>query len=146
MKKQFLIPQPPLTDKLTFLVDDINESHTLGLTTDFDKIEYNLKLIDESFRQDLEIGLNFSETGIMDVLDIGRYIAVIGIKKYQSTGKIYFFDTTVNFSRKELSEMLKADFKFSAGIIERFMVIYDLMKSESSPSFDNVELLRPLES
>jgi len=146
MKKQFLIPQPPLADKLTFLVDDINESHTLGLTTDFDKIEYNLKLIDESFRQDLEIGLNFSETGITDVVDLGRYIAVIGIKKDQSTGKIYFFDTTVNFSRAELSEMLKSDFKFSAGIIERFMVIYDLMKSESSPSFDNVELLRPLES
>ena len=146
MKRQFLVPQPPLADKLTFLVDDINESRTLGLTTDFDKIEYNLKLIDESFRQDLEIGLNFSETGITDVVDLGRYIAVIEIKKDQSTGKMHFFDTTVNFSKEELSGMLKSDFKFSAGITERFMVIYDLMKSESSPSFDNVELLRPLES
>jgi hypothetical protein len=144
MKKYFLIEQPPIADKLTFLVDDLNENRTFGVTTDLDKIEYNLKLMAEDFNQDLEIGINFLEKGITDVIDLGRYIAVVGIKKDKTEGKIHFFDSTVNFTREELIEQM--EMLFSKNIAQKFINIYDLMVSESSPNFDNVELLVPVES
>ena len=140
MKKFFLIPQPPISDKLTFLVDDLNETRTFGVTTDFDKIEYNLKLMGEEFSQELEIGINFNETGITDVIDLGRYIAVVAIRKDKKEGNIHFFDTTTNFSRQELFEQMQ--FLFSDNIAEKFIEIYDLMKS-SSKNLDCVELLVP---
>ena len=144
MKKHFLIPQPPIAEKLTFLVDDLNETRTVGIATDLDKIEYNLKLIGDDFNQDLEIGINFLEKGITDVVDLGRYISVVAIKKDQTEGKMYFFDSTVDFSRDELIEQM--EMLFNESIANKFISIYDLMVSESSPSFDNVELLIPLES
>ncbi|SOU86793.1 hypothetical protein [Tenacibaculum dicentrarchi] len=144
MKKYFLVQQPPLAEKLTFLVDELNESRTVGIATDFDKIEYNLKLIGDDFNQDLEIGINFLEKGITDVVDLGRYISVIAIKKDKTEGKMYFFDTTIAFSRNEIVEQIGQ--LFSEITTKNFMTIYDLMKSQSTPSLDNVELLVPLES
>ena len=144
MKKYFLIPQPPVADKLTFLVDDLNENRTFGVTTDLDKIEYNLKLMGDDFNQDLEIGINFLEKGITEVIDLGRYIAVVGVKKDKTEGKIHFFDSTANFTRAEL--VAQMELLFSKNIAKKFINIYDIMVSESSPNFDNVELLVPLES
>ncbi|NCQ11973.1 MAG: hypothetical protein GW809_07515 [Bacteroidetes bacterium] len=144
MKKYFLVPQPPLSNKLTFLVDDLNETRTVGIATDLDKIEYNLKLIGDDFNQDLEIGINFLEKGITDVVDLGRFISVVAIKKDRTKGKMYFFDSNINFSREELIEQM--EMLFDENIAKKFITIYDLMVLESSPSFDNVELLIPLES
>ena len=144
MKKYFLYPQPPISEKFTFLVDDINENKTFGITTDFDKIEYNLKLIGKDFNQDLEIGINFMEKGITAVIDVGRYISVVGIKKDKSEGKIYFFDSTTKFTRNELIGQI--EYLFSKTIAKKFIDIYDLMKDESTPFIDNVELLLAEES
>tara|TARA_R110002073_G_C9198712_1_gene557922 strand:+ start:32 stop:466 length:435 start_codon:yes stop_codon:yes gene_type:complete len=144
MKKYFLIPQPPVADKLTFLVDELSVPRTFGVTTDLDKIEYNLKLMGEDFNQDLEIGMNFLEKGITEVIDLGRYIAVVGIKKNKTEGKMHFFDTTADFTRAEL--IAQMELLFTKNIAKKFINIYDIMVSESSPKFDNVELLVPLES
>ncbi len=144
MKKYFLIPQPPVADKLTFLVDDLNETRTFGVTTDLDKIEYNLKLMGDDFNQDLEIGINFLEKGITEIIDLGRYIAVIGLKKDKTEGEIHFFDSTANFTREEL--IAQMELLFTENIAKKFINIYEIMISESSPNFDNVELLVPLES
>lgn len=65
------------------------------------------------------------------------------IKKDKSKGRITFFDTTVNFTRDETYNQIKTLFKET--IAENFINIYDLMRSESSPSFDNVELFLPTE-
>lgn len=143
MKKYSSIEQPPITNKLTFLVDDLNETRTFGVTTDIDKIEYNLKLMAEDFNQDLEIGINFSEKGIADVIDLGRYIAVVGIKKDKTEGKMHFFDSTIDFTRAELIDQM--ELLFSKNMVQKFINIYDLMILESTPSFDNVELLIPME-
>ena len=144
MKKYLLIPQPPVSEKLTFLVDDINENRTLAKTTDLDKIEYNLNLIGEDFIQDLEIENSFLETGIRKVIDLGRYIAIVGIKKDKTEGEIVFFDSTTKFSRAELKSQV--ELLFSKSVAEKFIDIYDIMVSESSPNLDNVELFIPLES
>ena len=144
MKKYFLIPQPPVADKLYFLVDELSVPRTFGVTTDLDKIEYNLKLMGEDFNQDLEIGMNFLEKGITEVIDLGRYIAVVGIKKNKTEGKMHFFDTTADFTRAEL--IAQMELLFTKNIAKKFINIYDIMVSESSPKFDNVELLVPLES
>ena len=144
MKKYFLIPQPPISDKLTFLVDELTENRTFGVTNNLDKIEYNLKLMGEDFNQDIEIGLNFLEKGITEVIDLGRYIAVVGIKKDKTEGRIHFFDSNADFTREELIEQI--ELLFTENIAEKFINIYDIMVSESSQNFDNVELLVPLES
>ena len=96
------------------------------------------------FLQDLEIGLNLLETGITEVIDLGKYIAIVGIKKNKIGSKIYFFDTRTKFTRAEFS--LQITELFSEITCEKFMYIYDLMVSESSPNSDNVELFMPLES
>ena len=144
MNKYFLIPQPPIAEKLTFLVDDINETKTLAVTTDAEKIEYNLKLMGNDFLQDLEIGINFLEKGITEVIDVGRYIAVVGITKKNIGSKIYLFDTTTKFTRAELTSQIEE--LFGKNTSKKFIDIYDLMVSESSPNSDNVELFLPLES
>ncbi|TRX29914.1 hypothetical protein FNW52_20440 [Flavobacterium sp. ZT3R18] len=144
MKKYFLIPQPPISEKLTFLVDEMNDHKTFGVTDDWDKFEYNLNLIGKDFKQDLEIGLSFLEKGITEVIDLGRYIAVVELKKDKSKGEINFFDTTIDLSREELYNRI--NIRYSKNIAEIFINIYDLMRSGSSPSFDNVELFLPLES
>jgi len=143
MKKYFLIPQPPIAEKLTFLVDDINETKTFGVTEDWDKFEYNLNLIGNDFKQDLEIGLSFLEKGITEIIDLGRYIAVVELKKDKTKGRITFFDTTVSFTRTEVYNQIKSLFKES--IADNFINIYDLMRSESSLSCDNVEIFLPTE-
>jgi hypothetical protein len=144
MKKYFLIPQPPISEKLTFLVDEMNDHKTFGITEDWDKIEYNLNLMGKDFKQDLEIGLNFIEKGITEVIDLGRYIAIVEIKKDKSKREISFFDTTIDLSREELYNKIKT-MRYSDSIAENFINLYDSMRSGSSPSFDNVELFLPIE-
>ena len=141
MKKYFLVPQPPLTEKFNFLVDDLTDNKTLGFTYDIDKIKYNLKMMGDDFNHDLEIGINFLEKGITDVVDCGRYIAVVGIKKDRTEGKISFFDTTTSFTREELYGQIVA--LYDKSIANKFIDIYDLMISDEIPSFDNVELIIP---
>jgi hypothetical protein len=142
MKKYFSIPQPPISEKLTFLVDEMNDHKTFGVTDDWDKFEYNLNLIGNDFKQDLEIGLSFSEKSIADVIDLGRYIAVVELKKDNSKGLMNFFDTTADISREEMYHKIKT-LGFSDNITKECIKLYDLMRSGSSPSFDNVDLFLP---
>lgn len=66
-------------EKLIFLVDDINDTKTFGITKDIHKINHNLNLTNKSFIEDFEIGMLFMDNGFMDVVDLGRYIAVVGL-------------------------------------------------------------------
>ena len=141
MKKYFLIPQPPITEKLNFLVDDINEEKTMAFTTDFDKIEYNLNLMGKDFREDVEIGMNLVNSGVIEIIDLGRYLSIVSLSKTKKEGSIYFFDVTTKMSRVEHFENVKK--YFSENIAKKFIVDYDIMVSESSPSIDNVELIIP---
>jgi len=141
MKKYFLIPQPPITEKLNFLVDDINDEKTVAFTTDFDKIEYNLNLMGKDFREDVEIGMNLVNSGVIEIIDLGRYLSIVSLSKTKKEGSIYFFDVTTKMSRDEHFENIK-NFFFE-NIAKKFIRDYDIMVSESSPSIDNVELIIP---
>ena len=139
MKKYFIVPQPPLTEKTRFLVDDINETKTIGFTYDIDKIMYNLDLMDEEFKQELEIGMSFLENGITDVIDLGKYIAIVALKKDKTEGKITFFDTRADFSKEEVYDHIEM---YSDKIIaDKFIELYDLVKVKSP---DNVDLFLSL--
>lgn len=140
------IPQPPKSRKFHFLVDDINETKTLAQTFNLEKIEYNFRLIDQSFRQDFEIAHAFSSSGSKDVLDIGRYIVVVSLRKDKKEGTMTFFDSSTNFTRKEIEQQLRFLFKYSDFIIDRFLTIYDLMSEGEVPFRDLAELIIPTES
>ena len=144
MKKYFAIKQPPLAEKLTLLADELNESRAFGSTTDFDKIKYNLKLMGEDFTQDLEIGISFSEIGITEVIDLGKYIAIVEIKKDKTLAVMWFFDALFNFKRDEYFNLIKS--QFNKTIAEKFIGYYDLILLGLSPFNESVELLVPTES
>jgi hypothetical protein len=125
--------------KIIFLVDDINNSKSFGITKDIQKIKYNLNLINKSFVEDFEIAMLFMDNGFMDVVDLGRYIAVIGLNKSKTEGEIRFFDSTIDFSRDELIQQIQLI--YDEIIAKKFINIYDLMILESSS--DCVELFLP---
>jgi len=62
MKKYYIIEQPPISDKYTFLVDNISNKVNYGLTTDIEKINYTIKVIGENFNIDVKIGLLISQS------------------------------------------------------------------------------------
>ena len=139
MKGKYLYPQPPIAEKYTFLVDQLDNTHSLGITSDWNKIEYNLKMMGTEFNQRLEIGLSFLEKGMNETIDLGRYIAVVGINKNKSEGIIRFFDSKLKIERNELFKEI--EFIYDKVIAESFILLYDIMVSDSSSFLDNVELL-----
>lgn len=139
MKGPYLYPQPPIAEKYSFLVDKLDKSHCLGITTDWNKIEYNLKMMGTDFNQRLEIGLSFLEKGMNDTIDLGRYIAVVGINKNKSEGIIRFFDSKLKIERNEL--FTEIELLYDKIIAESFILLYDAMVSDSSSFLDNVELI-----
>tara|TARA_R110001606_G_scaffold362484_2_gene516257 strand:+ start:638 stop:1072 length:435 start_codon:yes stop_codon:yes gene_type:complete len=143
MKGTYLYPQPPIAEKYSFLVDQLDKNHCLGITTDWNKIEYNLKMMGANFNQRLEIGLSFLEKGITETIDVGRYIAVVGINKNKSEGIIRFFDSRLKIERNELYKEI--ELMYDKIIAKSFILLYDMLLSNSSSFKDNVELLLVVE-
>jgi len=143
MKKYFLIPQPPITEKIIFLVDKLDKNSTFGFTEDLDKIEYNLNLIGTDFKENLEIAMSLNDNGITKVIDLGMFISILELKKDKSEQRMCFFDIR---SKSSITEKLAIiEDMYNIDISEKFNNTYDLIMSESSPDLDSVELLIPEE-
>ncbi len=123
------------------LCDVINETKTLGSTLDVDKINYNLDLIGGDFKKEFKIKLGFQKWGVLETLDLGRYIAIIYINKQLNSGYMYFIDTNSELSRFEILNHIKEMFGNNCNITKRFMAIYDLLKSNPEQVQDNVEII-----
>ena len=145
MKKHFLVSQPPLTEKYSFLVDDINQSRNWGVTTDIDKIEYNRNLLGDDFNIDIKIKLLFTKKGMTFVVPIGRFITIVKIREDEKEGSMTFFDFDIGYSRDAL-ELILEEAGYSVSIINDWLKYYDLMSLEFSSEQDNVVLLKPDES
>tara|TARA_R100001377_G_C3187381_1_gene109120 strand:+ start:83 stop:484 length:402 start_codon:yes stop_codon:yes gene_type:complete len=133
-----------LAEKLSILVGELNEFRVFDYTTDFDKIKYNLKLMEGNFNQNLDIGLNFSEMGIAEVIDLGKYIAIVEINKDKKLAVMWFFDVLFNFKRDVYSKRIKS--QFNKIITEKFIDYYNLIQLGLSPFKKSVELSVPMES
>jgi hypothetical protein len=145
MKKYFLIPQPPLTDKYTFLVDEINELGNWGMTTDIDKVLYNRDLFGEDFNIDIKIKLLLTKKGVTFVVPFGKFITIMKIRDDENEGTMTFFDYDVDMSRGALEIMLES-VGYSAAIVNEWLKFYDLMHLEFKAESDNVVLLKPDEN
>ena len=141
MKKYFLIPQPPITEKFTFLVDDISEKKNWGLTIDADKIAFNRKLLGENFNIDLKVNLLMTEKGIAKIFTLGNFITVLEMREDQKEARMTFFDCVMNMPKDELKYMIGE--VFSKNIVEEWIKFYDLLNLDFLEENDLVELYRP---
>ena len=139
MEKQFLVPQPPLTDKYRLLVDDISDNETFGTATDINKIKYNIKLLGDNFNMDLTIKNMFTKEGITGVFPIGRFIAILQLKKDETEGRMTFFDFDIDITlvKPIISAM------YSENVVKEWTKVQDLLLLELSDEDDLFELFRP---
>lgn len=143
MKKNFLVIQPPIAEYFTLLVDDINETETIGRTIDVEKCEYNRGIIERmGIEVDfmIQVQTALSDKGITSVVAHGRYIAIIMASKDETKQEMFFMDIFSNFSsKKQNRESLKGN--FSERIVNQFEIIYLDLKSKFTDSDDIVELM-----
>ena len=141
MKKHFIVPQPPLTEKYRLLVDDMSEKRNFGFTTDIDKILYNKNILGDDFNMDLTIKNIFTDDGITSVFPIGCFITVLQLKKDEAEGKMTFFDFEVDIDKAELKNILKQ--QFSDNIVNAWLDVYDFLRDDFCDEDDRFELFRP---
>jgi hypothetical protein len=139
MKKRFLIEQPPISNKYKLIVDKLTPNENFGYTNDIDKIEYNLDIIGKDFNERFDIHNLFSNKGTTCVIDVGRFIVILGKNKNKSKGKMSFFDFKKLGSISEIRSFLEME--FSERIIEEWFKVYYLLVSEFEESEDLVELI-----
>ncbi|MGE0079621.1 MAG: hypothetical protein AB7S48_17300 [Bacteroidales bacterium] len=141
MKKHYLVQQPPLTEKYTFLVDNISNNKNWGRTTDIDKIEYNRNLLGDDLNIDIKINLLFTEKGLTTVIPLGRFITIIQIREDENEGAMTFFDFDIEHPIEELKELISKT--FSENITKEWIKVYETLKSEFKDEDDIVRLEKP---
>lgn len=139
MNKYFLIPQPPITEKCSLLVEEISDKKNWGFTSDINMIKYNISLLGTEFNKDLTIRNMFTDKGISTVFPIGCFITVLELKKDETEGKMTFFDFDVELS--SVKPLLKQE--FSENIIDEWIKVYNSLGSDFSDDDDLFVLLRP---
>ena len=140
MKKIFLIEQPPLTDKYRLIVDDLTDVKNFGYTNNIDKIEYNLNIIGNEFKDKIDLHNLFSTKGLTCVFPVGTYITVLERNKDKTEGQMSFFDFDNIGNVSEFRNLLEK--QFSESIIKEWFKIYYLLSTEFSESEDLIELVR----
>jgi hypothetical protein len=142
MEKYYIINQPPLVEKYTFLVDDISDKVNYGLATDINKINYNIKLLGESFNIDIKVGLLMAESiGTTAVFELGNFISVLELHKNQKEGKMTFFGCNINMEREEINDILVK--RYSQNIANEWFKHYDIIISNYSIENDIIQLHKP---
>lgn len=141
MKKYYLVPQPPIAEKFTFLVDDITDIGNWGITRDLEKIAYNRNLLDEEINEDIEIRQSLTDVGTSSVFNFGKFIIILELKKGSAEGCMTFFDFQTDFSRSELINILKST--YSDNIINGYLKCHDVLVEEFTVINDLAILHKP---
>ncbi|MEM7085239.1 MAG: hypothetical protein AAF489_03605 [Bacteroidota bacterium] len=141
MNKHYLLKQPPLAEKFTFLVDVITDDGNYGLATDIDKVNYNRQLIGE-LNKDVKIGLLMSENkGSTFVFDLGNFITVLEISSDELDGMMAFYHCVVDVGQDQLLPLLEA--RYSKKVAREWFALQEKMLANFSPDHDIVQLHRP---
>lgn len=138
MKKEYLVLQPPFAEKYTFLVDDMDKNSMCGVTTDIEKVSYNLRLLGTDFNLNREIQTALSDKGISFVYPIGRFVTIIKIRKDEKEGNMMFCDFEAGESIDSIRDMIKKS--FSENIFNKWVELQDIMLEEKDFIVDNVIL------
>lgn len=142
MEKHFIIPQPPIADHFTLLVDHLNKTATFGHVTEIEKCQYNRQLIDTmglDINFLIQVQTAFSKIGITTVVPIGRYIAIIKATKNETSQEMYFFDSFVDMEFREQNDKILGGY-FSKNIVQEFEKVHSKLMYTWSDEFDKVEL------
>jgi hypothetical protein len=124
MKKDFyFIPQPPLTDKFNFLVDDLGDKLAWGHTADITKINYNRSLLGDDFNEDLREKMKLAKEGMTLIFPIGRYITILQLRADEKQGAMTFMDYQIELTRDGVKSMLLE--RFSEDITNEWLKHYD---------------------
>ncbi|WP_430614427.1 hypothetical protein [Flavobacterium sp. JP2137] len=144
MPKRYLIIQPPLSDKYTFLVDYISENQSYGWATDIQKINYNRKILGDAFNIDVKISLLLSEAeGSTFVFGLGYFVAVLELQNDEQEGRMTFYHCLVDIVRSDLLELFSR--RYSNSIAVKWLEVYDYIMQNLTPERDSVQLLKPEE-
>ncbi|MDV7187950.1 hypothetical protein R3X25_11715 [Lutibacter sp. TH_r2] len=140
MKKKFLLEQPPITNKFRLIVDDISDNNNYGFTNDIDKIEYNLNIMGNEFKDKFDLHNLFSDKGMTSVFQLGRFITILERNKEKTEGRMTFFDFDVDADVSEIRSIIEQ--QFSENIIKEWFRVYYLISSDFSELDDLIELVR----
>ncbi len=142
MEKYYLIEQPPIAEKYTFLVDDISDKVNYGQATDIDKINYNRRLIGEKFNIDLKVGLLMAESkGSTFVFDLGYFVTVLELRADLQEGKMTFFDCLIQMPKQGLNKILVD--AYSQNIANEWFRIQERLLKKLTSETDIVRLYKP---
>lgn len=141
MKKYFSIIQPPTTQKFTFLVDHISVNGKWGMTTDIDKINYNISLIKSQNIQSINSFLEDNNSSFTSVEQFGGFITVMMLRADKKEGRMTFVYYDVKKSRTEIRMMLLND--FSKKVADSWLKFYDIMIRQFTEKDDCVVLHKP---
>ncbi len=145
MEKYNFIAQPPISEKYTFLVDDISDAQDYGTTTDIQKIDYNRSVLGEAFNIEVNLSLLMTEhDGNTFVFDLGYFVVVFEISKTQKEGHMAFYHCLVDIEHKELFELFSK--RYSADIAAKWIEVYDFILSDLHADRDNVQICKPQQS
>jgi hypothetical protein len=133
-------------DKLIVLVDEVNENYSFGFTDSISKVLYNMKMLGNFLSKgNIEEQLTNSKDGLTTLFPLGRYIAILKMKKDKSAMSMMLFDFRAEYS------IIDTNFKdvFSENVITQFKKLKyqmeDLYDDEADCVLIDSKLEPPLE-
>jgi hypothetical protein len=109
--KHYYVPQPPESDKYTFLVDVIDEAIGSGIVSDFKKIDYNLDVFKIHPVESIFINKLSHVHEAEFIAPVGRFILITTFRKGDNNkAAMTFLDhskTTFNTLKQVVSNIYK---------------------------------------
>jgi hypothetical protein len=140
MNKYDYLSQPK-EPRLVFLIDFWGVPNRLGATSEIDKIEYNLNLMEDYVKLGTEIYDDYSINGTTSVFPVGRFITILQLMKGRQSGCMTFFEFNRNKSSLEMKEVITES--FGIAVAEEVMKINWKMIENFKGEDDLVELIIP---
>ena len=140
MEKTFLIEQPPISKKYRLLIDDSSENRGICFTTDVDKVNYNLKILGVDLSLDTQIHNALSKDGITSIFSLGRYVAILRIKKDETVKEFWFVDFELDIDFEEVNKTTLNGY-FSDELIKNFNELREKLRASFSEEYDMIELV-----
>lgn len=138
MENKFSLLQPPLVEKFTLVVDDINDKGNWGRTTDIDKIEYNFTTIGKDLSETMQLHAVMAMGRATIVSSMGRFITVTEVNKDRSAASMTFFDFDFPVASEKLRNILIEG--YSVNIMNEWFAVQKVLSRHFRHDDDNVKL------
>ena len=138
MENKFSLLQPPLVEKFTLVVDDINVTGNWGRTTDIDKIEYNFATIGKDLTETMQSHAVMAMGRATIVSSMGRFVTVTEVNKDRSVSSMTFFDFNMAVQAGKLRNKLFDG--YSDNIMNEWFAVRKVLSHHFTANDDNVKL------